>query len=138
MRYSYWVYMVCMFWTYCNLWNGSISSYVMKISCVVCQGSDNGCWSDGVGKCFCGGICDVIRNDFCVNYCNCYFDIYESMSVILICYTCACSGVGSWRSIWYNALCAIFCGMQVCQMVVFCLDNLLLCDHTHRTQNNVH
>ena len=46
--------MTCMFWTCCNLWSGLISFYVMKISCMVCHGSNDGCWSDGIGKCFCG------------------------------------------------------------------------------------
>ena len=37
---------------------------------------------------------DVIGNDFCMNYHDCYFNIHESMTVILTCYTCACPGGG--------------------------------------------
>ena len=52
-----------------------------------------------------GGICGVIWNDFCMNHCDCDFDICESVTVILTCYVCACPGGGVWKLIWHEALC---------------------------------
>ena len=138
MRCSYLVCMMCMIWICYYLWSGLISFYVMMIFSVACHGGSNKCWSDDVVKCFCGGICNVIMNDLCMNYHDYYFNICESVTVIMACYTCVCPGGGVWRLIWYNALCVISCGMQVCLMVVFYLGNLLLCDHTHCIQNSIH
>ena len=78
MRCSYLVYTMCMIRTCCKLWNRLINFYVRMISSVVCHGNSDKSWSDGVMKCFYGGICDVIWNGFCVNYCNYDFDICES------------------------------------------------------------
>ena len=47
------------------------------ISCVVCHGSNKGCWSDRCQEVLLWGhVCNMIGNDFCVNYYDCYFDIY--------------------------------------------------------------
>ena len=89
-------------------------------------------------KCFCDGVCDVIWNDFCVNYCDCDFNIHKSVTVILACYVCACPGSGVWKLIWQDALCVASCGVPVYLLVVFYLDSLLLCDHIHHIQSNVH
>ena len=135
MRCSYLVYMMCMIWTCCYLWNGLMNVYMRMISSVVCHGNNNKCWSDGVMKCSCGDICDVIWNDFCVNYCDCDFDICGSVTVILTCYVCSCSS-GVKKLIWHDALCesVVSCGVQMCLMVVSYLDSLLLCDHIHCIQ----
>ena len=77
--------MVCMIWTCCNLWNGLINLYMRMISGVVCHGNNDKCWSDGVVKCSCGGICDVIWYDFCMNYHNCDFDIHECDCDLYLC-----------------------------------------------------
>ena len=87
---------MCMIWTCCDLWNGLINFYVRMISCVVCHSNSDKCWSDGVFKCFCGDICNVIWNDFCVSYCDCDFDICGSVTVILTCYACACPSGNVW------------------------------------------
>ena len=131
--------MICVIWTCCNPWNELINFYVRMISGVVCHGDSDTCWSGSVLKCCCGDIFDVIWNDFCVNYCDCDFDICQSVIVILTCYVCACpSGVK--KLFWCDALCenVVSCGMQVCLMVVFYLDSLLLCDHIHHIQNSIH
>ena len=113
--------------------------YVRIISCVVCHGDSDKCWSDSIWKCFCGDVCDVIWNNFYVNYCSCDFNICGSVTVMLTCYVCACPG-GVERLIWCGALCetAASCGMQVCLMVVFYPDSLLLCDHIHCIWNRIH
>ena len=139
MRCSYLVDMMCVIWTYCNLWNGLINFYLRMISCVVCHSNSDRFWSDGVFKCFCSDVCNVIWNEFCVNYCDCDFNICGNVTVILTCYVCACpSGVE--KLIWCDALCwnVASCGMQVCLMVVFYLDSLLLYDHIHHIQNGIH
>ena len=139
MRCFYLVYMMCMIWTCCNLWNGLINFCMRMISCVVCHSNRDKCWSDGVLKCFFGDVCDVIWNDFSVNYCGCDFNICRSVTVILTCYVCACP-CGVEKLIWCNALHAIVvsCSMQVHLMVTFYLDSLLLCDHIHHIQNSIH
>ena len=136
---SYLVYMKCVIWTCCNLCNGLINFYVRVISCVMCHSNSNKCWSDGVWKCFCDDICDVIWNNFCVIYYDCDFNICGIVTVILNCYVCACPG-GVENLIWCCVLCesVTSCDVQVSLIVVFYLDSLLLCDHIHCIQNSVH
>ena len=83
-----------MIWNCCNLSNELMKFYMRKISSVLCHGDNNKCWSDGVMKWFSGGISIVIWNGFCVNYCNCDFDICKSVTVILSCHVCACPSGG--------------------------------------------
>ena len=78
----------------CNPWNELIDFYMRTISGVVCHGNNDKCWSDDIMKCSYDGIHDVIWNDFCVNYCDCDFNIQESVTVILTCYVCACLSSG--------------------------------------------
>ena len=47
------------------------------ISGVVCHGSNNECWSGGVMKCSCSGVCDAIWSDSCVSYCDLYLQECE-------------------------------------------------------------
>ena len=82
--------MMHVIWICCDSWNESMNFYVRMVYSVVHHGNNDKCWSDSTVKCSCGGICDVIWNDFCVNYYNCDFDICESVTVILTCYVCAC------------------------------------------------